>query len=64
MPLYIYNISAATCFYLAILYLNTYKDISIKAKPAFYILLNKYLNNPISNILVAFTGITSISYPS
>ncbi|SCO20262.1 uncharacterized protein FFB20_15912 [Fusarium fujikuroi] len=75
MPLYICNISAITCLYLAILCLNTYKNIPIKgkgtynkllfafkAKPAFYTLLNKHLDNPIPDILVAFTGITPISY--
>ncbi|SCN91988.1 uncharacterized protein FFC1_06629 [Fusarium fujikuroi] len=77
MPLYAYNIFIITCLYLAILYLNTYKDVPIKgkgtynkllsifkAKLAFYTLLNKYLDNPIPNILVTFTGITSISYSS
>ncbi|SCO27067.1 uncharacterized protein FFM5_15336 [Fusarium fujikuroi] len=50
MPLYAYNISAVTCLYLAILYLNTYKDVPIK-------------DNPIPDILVTFAGITSVSYP-
>ncbi|SCO19226.1 uncharacterized protein FFE2_14226 [Fusarium fujikuroi] len=76
MPLYARNISAVTYLYLAILCLNTYKNIPIKgketcnkllsafkAKPALYTLLNKHLNNPIPNIPVAFTGITPISYP-
>ncbi|SCO20898.1 uncharacterized protein FFC1_13875 [Fusarium fujikuroi] len=76
MPLYARNISAATCLYLAILYLDIYKDIPIKgkgtynellsafkAKPALYTLLNKHLDNPIPNIPVAFTGIASISHP-
>ncbi|SCO38322.1 uncharacterized protein FFMR_05038 [Fusarium fujikuroi] len=30
MPLYAYNIFTITCLYLAILYLDTYKDIPIK----------------------------------
>ncbi|VTT74577.1 unnamed protein product [Fusarium fujikuroi] len=69
MPLYAYNISAITCLYLAILCLNTCKDVPIKgkgtynkllsvfkAKPAFYTLLNKHLDNPIPNVLIAFTA--------
>ncbi|SCO02598.1 uncharacterized protein FFE2_10085 [Fusarium fujikuroi] len=51
MPLYAYNIFTITCLYLVILYLNTYKDIPIK-------------DNPIPNILVTFTDITPINYPS
>ncbi|SCN65706.1 uncharacterized protein FFE2_00032 [Fusarium fujikuroi] len=49
MPLYAYNIFIITCLYLAIFCLDTYKDIPIK-------------DNPILNVLIAFTGITSISY--
>ncbi|SCO07231.1 uncharacterized protein FFB20_12804 [Fusarium fujikuroi] len=77
MPLYACNISAITCLYLAILCLDTCKDVPIKgkgtcnkllsafkAKPALYTLLNKHLDNPIPNVPVAFTGVTSISYPS
>ncbi|SCN79635.1 uncharacterized protein FFC1_03292 [Fusarium fujikuroi] len=76
MPLYAYNISAITCLYLAILYLDTCKDIPIKGKGTYnkllsafkvklvlYTLLNKHLDNSIPNILVAFTGIIPISYP-
>ncbi|VTT68529.1 unnamed protein product [Fusarium fujikuroi] len=67
MPLYTYNISTVTCLYLAILCLNTYKDISIKgkrtynkllsafkAKPALYILLNKLLL-PIIKVLLSLS---------
>ncbi|VTT84479.1 unnamed protein product [Fusarium fujikuroi] len=39
MPLYAYNIFTITCLYLAILYLNTYKDISIKGKETYNKLL-------------------------
>ncbi|SCN72337.1 uncharacterized protein FFE2_02527 [Fusarium fujikuroi] len=76
MPLYAYNISATTCLYSAILYLNTYKDVPVKgkgtynellsafkAKPALYALLDKHLDNPIPNVPVTFTGITLISRP-
>ncbi|SCN76847.1 uncharacterized protein FFC1_02448 [Fusarium fujikuroi] len=76
MPLYACNVSAVTCLYLAILCLDTCEDIPVegegtcnkllsafKAKPALYALLDKHLDNPIPNIPVAFTSITSISYP-
>ncbi|SCN65712.1 uncharacterized protein FFE2_00034 [Fusarium fujikuroi] len=58
MPLYIYNISAVTCFYLAIFYLNTYKDISIKVilasllLPIIKALLSLFI--PLSNLATGF----------
>ncbi|SCN74113.1 uncharacterized protein FFE2_03027 [Fusarium fujikuroi] len=74
MPLYARNISTATCLHSAILRLNTCEDIPIKgkgtynklpsvfkAKPALHALLDKHSNNPIPDVLVTFTGITSIS---
>lgn len=33
-------------------------------KASLYTLLNKYLENPIPDILITFTSITSIYYPS
>ncbi|SCO09373.1 uncharacterized protein FFE2_11739 [Fusarium fujikuroi] len=76
MPLYACNISAATCLYLAILCLDTCKDIPVKgkgtcnkllsafkAKPAFRALLNKHSDNPVPDVPVAFTGVTPVSRP-
>ncbi|SCO20235.1 uncharacterized protein FFB20_15904 [Fusarium fujikuroi] len=50
MPLYARNVSAITCLHLVILCLDTCKDISIK-------------DNPIPDVLVAFTGVTPVSHP-
>ncbi|SCO22113.1 uncharacterized protein FFE2_15157 [Fusarium fujikuroi] len=76
MPLYACNVSAATCLHLAILCLDTCEDIPIKgegtcnellsafeAKPALCALLDKYLDNPVPDIPVAFAGVTPISRP-
>ncbi|VTT69710.1 unnamed protein product [Fusarium fujikuroi] len=45
---------------------GTYNKLlsAFKAKLAFYALLNKHLDNPILNVLIAFAGITPISCPS
>ncbi|SCN90426.1 related to transposase [Fusarium fujikuroi] len=76
MPLYACNISAATCLYLAILCLDTCKDVPVKGKgicnellsafkvkPALYALLNEHSDNPIPDVLVAFAGVAPVSYP-
>ncbi|SCO27931.1 uncharacterized protein FFNC_00031 [Fusarium fujikuroi] len=55
MPLYIYNIFAVTCFYLAILYLNTYKDISIK------VILASLLLPIIKALLILFTPLSNLA---
>ncbi|SCO34279.1 uncharacterized protein FFNC_03737 [Fusarium fujikuroi] len=76
MPLYARNISAATCLHLAILCLNTCKDVPVegkgtcnkllsafKAKPALHALLDEHSDNPIPDVPVAFAGVAPVSRP-
>ncbi|SCO29262.1 uncharacterized protein FFMR_01323 [Fusarium fujikuroi] len=55
MPLYTYNISTITCLYLAILCLNTYKNIPIKASLLLPIIKAPLsLSIPLSNLAKGF----------
>ncbi|VTT63791.1 unnamed protein product [Fusarium fujikuroi] len=60
MPLYIYNIFAITCLYLAILCLDICKDIPIKGKGTYNKLLSAFKVKLALYILL--NNITSINY--